>query len=305
MIPARWRRVVDASPVERRRLLLRSLVVWGVLGALAWLDRDRHVQANQAAVFAFIVSAIGWIVDVLATAAAATVTYLATVVSYIAKILWGFLADSGAMFAKVWDGIKVVWSDAVKPFLGWLHDMYDRVKDWMVRTFGPIIKWAERLREGFIDVYNRFVKPIVDALNTIKAVLDMLAKLHVPFAQRLEDFVDEVERAIVDNYLKLLGYINKIIDTLNGYFTLDGLLQRQLHLRTAMRDVFYLWRVAENSRWRPNTDAELEAIKRSSETADAQQGVTDTGDFWSDVQNDATAPMFAAVKETVDELWSA
>lgn len=299
----------DRSPGWRRRLVLRSLLVWSVFALLAWLDGRVHIQAAHAAVFSAISAAISFVAGILgdvgagiAAAAEATVTFLAHSLGWLASRTWGLMRDTGAMFSKVWTGAKFVWNDAVKPFFGWLHDKFEALKGWFDRTLSPVLKWAQRARGYIEDQYRRFVRPILNALHTTKTVLDVLARLHVPFAQKLENVVADIESTLLENYLRIIGYVNHAIDFLNSVLTSDGLLQRACFLRSAERDVFLLWRVMENSRRRELTAAEQEALVRSSETAAPARVVEIIGEYWSGTDNDDTAPLQAA-QQLAASVW--
>jgi hypothetical protein len=111
-------------------------------------------------------------------------------------------------------------------------------------------------------------------------VLDILAKLHVPFAQQLDTFVTDVEKVLQTNYLWLLGQVNRAIDTINGIITLDGFLQRFVLLRSLERDAFYVWRVLGNHGARPTTDEERYRVSRATIVRTIPEVTEDMGKYF-------------------------
>lgn len=303
MPAARWTRQAW------RHRVVRSLVVWAVLGLLALLDRHGPQIGQHAAVFSFIVSAISWVASAVgdlgaavATAAETAVVFLGQTIAYVGHGLATLMSNTGAMFSKVWEGAKIVYSDVLKPVAQWFHDVYDKVKNWMVDVFGPVIKWANRVKDELQSLYKRFVQPILKILDTSKAVLDILAKLHVPFAANLENVVNDIEQTILENYLRVLGYVNKAISTLNGFFTVDGLLQRFVLLRSIERDAYFIWRTMVNTGERPLTDLEAATLDRAGKSQTVDEMVVDIVAYFNDEENDTGAAIDSAVDLMLSDL---
>lgn len=237
--------------------LLRSLVVWSVLLLLAWLDRDCAVVAQQASVFAAIVQAIVWLGDLLATigtaiatTAEAAVIYLAQALGWLAKHVADILVSTGRMFAKVWHWVKLAWTDVVKPFLVWVDDIFTRFVKWMNKFFKPVFDFLTRVRDVLKDVYQRFIRPILDALNIAHVVLKTLGDLGVAWAKKLDRYVLETQQIITENFLRVLGWLNEVRDIVNAIVTPDRLLQRVPFLRTIERDAGWWIRGFWNSQVR-------------------------------------------------------
>lgn len=292
------------------RLVARSAVVWAILGAIAWLDRGRQVPAQHAGFFVLIwgaieavASIVGEVGAIIAASLEAVVGWCVSAIGWLATRVADILTNSGAMFAKVWEGARAVWQDAIRPALQWIHDWYLRIRDWLTKVFQPVFDFLGRVKAELLSLYKRFVQPVLDALNVTRAVLDILAKLHVPFAAALEGIVTDIEQTIAENYLRLIGYVNQVISTLNGLVTLDGLLQRFVFLRTLERDAFYVWRVMVNSGTRTVSAADHHQIVKKTQTATPDEFIGLSADWWNGNGGDFGASMDARVADAAS-FWN-
>jgi hypothetical protein len=229
---------------RHRRVLgpLASLSVWCVLAALAWLDSDGcawslhpGIALHTASVFAFIWSGIQALAGILSSAAEVTIAYLASAVSYLAAHVAMILHSTGAMFAKVWEGVKIVWSDVLRPALQWLDRQLQKFHAWLKSTLTPVFNWLTRVRDYLQDVYKRFVRPIIDTLDFLRALNRALLLFHVTLLQQLDAVLQKVEQRIEEPFLwvyqeltGLWSWIDRVID-IDGYyqrFTLARSMQR-------------------------------------------------------------------------------
>jgi hypothetical protein len=249
--------------VWRRRLAL-SLVVWGALALLAWLDTTTsHLPAQQAHVWQWIVGAATAIwagLSVAGAAIAATaiaaIGYLGAAVAWIAVHLAGFIVSSGAMFARVWESARRFYSGVLRPALVWLHDWYARARAWLRKYFGPVFRFLDRVRQELRRIYTRFVRPILDIIAVTRAVMRVLITLHVPFARALDQVLDKTEQVIDENVRRALLKVNKLLDLVDSVITFDGLFQRVPFLRSIERDVRYVFSALHRSRSTPLSDRE-------------------------------------------------
>ncbi len=232
----------------RRRSLgaWRSLGVWLLFALIAWLDSDGCVFAlrpgipvQHAAVFGAIVSAISTIGGWLGAGAAASASYLATAVSWIAGRLGTFIKATGAVFAKSWDALKIVYADVLKPAVQWIDAHVKRLYGWLRTTFQPVFDFLQRVRTELLAYYERFVRPFLDVVDYVRAGLRILGTLGVDWAKALDRKLGEWESVITENFLRVLGYLNRITDIPNSIVTVNGLFQRLPLLRSLDRDAGY------------------------------------------------------------------
>jgi hypothetical protein len=288
-----------ATPSTRRALQpWQAVLLWALIAFLWWLDQRFPVPGHRydAAIF-------GWLIGALTAVASAAevviagieasievaVIWLASAVGWLSSRLIELFVSTGAVFAKVWDALTGLWERVVVPVIREIDSWYERFRGWLARVVAPLVEWAQRVRDELTLIYRRFVRPILDVIDTTRRVLDILAKLHVPFAAQLDQYLTEAEQWFIGEWLRLTGYVNRILDTLDGLLTFDGLLQRFVFIRTLERDIFWTWRALMNSRRRGLTADEAEWTRRAGETQTVKECVSDVVAFWAGEETDATA----------------
>lgn len=219
-----------------------AIVVLAVLMGAAWLDRGRAVDVVQADVFTAIWAGIQIVASWLGTAGAAIATSLEGVVSYlVSAVAWlgGRVADiltsTGAMFARVWDGFKIVWSDVLKPALTWIDQQLTRLQTWLKDTFGPVFKWLQRVRDEIDGLYKRFVRPVVDTIEFIRQLNRALLTFHIDVLKQLDATLAQIEQRIEEPLLWLRSKIVELQNAVTFIVTADGFFQRLTLLRSMDR----------------------------------------------------------------------
>lgn len=253
------------SPADRRVAWLALVVV----AVASWLDADRCVVAQQAAVFSFVVQGLVWLGNAIGGAATFIGVHLEAVVAWLVSSLqWltGHVASifkaTGAMFARVWDGLKTYYNAVLKPFALEVWHFFDRVRGWLMKYLGPVLKWAKRVRDELLRYYQSIIAPVLDIIDVTRASLRVLGDLGVDWARALDQKLGEWESTVTENFLWVLGQVNRVIDTVNGIVTLDGLFQRVPFLATLRRDVGLAWNTLYNARHRGGTLGDLAAAAK-------------------------------------------
>jgi hypothetical protein len=285
--------------------------VWLALALLAYLDSRGRVQATHADVFSWFLSALGFLEDVgnviisgIEVALTTAVSWLVTAVTWIGGKIADIVLSTGSIFSKTWDALSSLWSDVIKPALSWIADAIKSFASWLHDFISPLLDWAKTVRDWVLEIYRDFVKPILDALAISKGILDILTALHVPFAATLDGYVQDLESWITKAYLEVLGKVNLVLNTINGLFTLDGLLQRFVLLRSVQRDIVFVQRALMNPSNRPLSDfdqAAQNARWQPQAPGDLQDALVD---YVNGGTNDTGAAIDAAVQNAVD-YWNA
>lgn len=282
------------SPADRRRALVALVVV----AIAAWLDRGRVSVAQHAGVFVFVVEALIVAGEAIEGAAAYIAIHLEAVVAWIlAHLAWlgGYVASilksTGAMFAQVWDYAKTFYSDVLKPLAEHLLEWYNRVKDWLKKYLGPVFDFLARVRTELLAAYKRFVKPFLDAIDIARAILKTLGDLGVEWAKALDQKLGQFESVITENFLKILGELNKVIGVVNSVITADLLFKRAPWLLTLKRDISPVAKMLAQKRTRPLTGDEQYAIERSAETHSVPSVIDDIVAVLEDGVSDGVGPL--------------
>lgn len=236
----RRRRTWNAD--RRRAALVVSLFV--AAAALDWLAGARSparvVPHHHAAVFSFIVAGIQLLAGWLATAAEITVTYLATALSWLAARVGHFLSSTGAVFARVWDGIKIVWSDVLKPALEWVDRTVKNVYNWLRKTFEPVFKFLDEVRDRIQKFYDRFVKPVTDTIDFIRQLNSLLKAFHIDVLDQIDQVLEQVRRYIDEPFRFVYAQLSRVQNVIDRVVTGDGFFQRYM-LVASLRKHAPLW----------------------------------------------------------------
>lgn len=231
--------------------------------------------------FSTVASWLGAAGGAIATALVTTVKWLSHGVGWLTSSLRKVISSTGGMFRRVWESARGLWSRVVRPFLIRVHDWINDLRAWLKRVAGPVFKFLNELRAKIREIYDKFVRPVLDTIAVIRGALQVLAKLHVPFAKALDQYLARLESAIVENYLKLTGVINRVINVIDSIVTFELLFQRVPFLRTLVRDAGYLNRIW----WHVN----LEAVKPATSPGegseeylprDPVQDASELKEFW-------------------------
>jgi hypothetical protein len=181
---------VRVVPLSRRQRVGVALGYVAGAALLYWLDSSAspfalHVARpiRGAAIFQAIVTGIEILAGWVATAAEVTAAYVWIALQWLGTATATFLRNTGAMFAKVWDGVKVVWSDVLKPALMWVDDKLKSLYAWLQDTFKPVFNFLREVRCRLNDFYTTFVRPVVDTIEFIRQINRVLLAFHISLLQ--------------------------------------------------------------------------------------------------------------------------
>lgn len=219
-----------------------AIVALAVLALVWWLDSASSglalrpgVELHAAGVIFAVWTGIQFIGAALAAAADIAVAYLVAAISWLAGAMATMLAGLGSILAKVWDGLKIVWSDVLKPTLLWVDDKLKAAYSWMKSTFKPVFDFLNDVRARLNAFYNTFIKPITDTIDFIRAINRALLAFHITFLQDLDSLLAELEQRIREPFLWINSQLNKIQNVLELIVTLDGFFQQVTLIRSMSR----------------------------------------------------------------------
>lgn len=243
-----------------------SLAFWSLVALVTWLDADHCLPTTSAGVFYAVWAGIEALAGFIATAAELTVTYLGAVVSWLASRVSDILMSTGAMFARVWDVLKVFYGDVIKPAFVYLAQKFEDLRAWLTDALKPALDFLTTIRDEIRAIYNTFIRPVLDVIDIVRGGLKVLEDLGVSWAKALDLKLGELESAITENFLKVLGKVNQIIGVIDAVITGDLLFQRVPFLRTLKRDIGAVSRSLIAARTRVLTSTERAKLARSTET---------------------------------------
>jgi hypothetical protein len=273
-----WRRV---DLTDRQRVGL-ALVTFGLFALVAWLDSPASGLAlrpstplRTAEIFSAIVAGIEIIAGWVATAAEVTAAYVWVALQWLGNATGVFLKSTGAMFAKVWDAAKIVWTDALKPALVWIDDHLKRLYSWLQQTFKPVFDFLTEVKRRLAAFYDTFVRPVVDTIEFVRQLNRVLLAFHIDLLKGIDSALQQIETRIEEPILWINAKLNEIWNALELVVTLDGFFQRLTLIRSMSRYAPQWMRIATNRRTKPLTGDQSYAIERANENPDIPAIVAD------------------------------
>ncbi len=169
-----------------------------------------------------IVSVVAWIAGAVADIAAAVVAALAAVWAAIGPILlW------------LWNGLKFVWSDVLKPtwelLKSWGEKVYQLYKDHVK----PIVDWIQGVAKTLRQVYKTFIQPIRDLISILEQFLRLTGLANTAIGSWLDGELHRLDGTIARMWEELTKPINLLLHLVNEVI-LDakGILQAPLLLES-------------------------------------------------------------------------
>jgi len=230
----------------RRLSLPHSLAVWGVVALVVWLDAayPLGVEVTGAFSFGLLVTGIVAVFKEIGKAAASTAVLIARVAVMIGVALARFGIQLAVVFARVASLLVRFWSGALRPLLAFLGRQFDRFVGWLQRTWGPVLEFLNKVRKEIDRLYTRYVKPILDTIEIARRTLQLLARLHVPFAKELDAKLAQLEDRLLAPIREVYARLNEAMNWINRIITLDGYLQQITLIRSLIRyqrDALKVW----------------------------------------------------------------
>lgn len=211
--------------------------------ARAWTPAPSDPLAPALAFWGIFVEIASLVWEGIHTVADATVTALV----FAVKLIWQSLdaVYAGARHVadairvglyKAWDFTKGLYEDILKPAWQKFWSLVDRVRGALEHALAPVIKFLRQVRDEIIGFYTKWVRPILDTIETTRKILRVLSALHLDFARKLDAKLGELEELIDRPFRIVLAKVNEILNVVNRVVTADGLFQRLALVRSITRD---------------------------------------------------------------------
>jgi hypothetical protein len=303
---------VSRAPLRARRSDAALVVGAYVVVALAvYLDSAASplrlapsVPITTAGVFGVVVVAFELLGTWIATAAEVTIIYLWAALTWLAGAMAGVVVSLGAMLARVWDAVKIVWTDVLKPALVWLDDVLKRVQTWLRDTLKPIIDFVGEVKRRIQAFYDTFVKPVVDTIDFIRGVNRVLLVFHIDLLQKLDTVLQRVEHEIQAPFLWIEEKLTEVQNLVNRIMTADGLFRRLALIRSMSRYAPAWLRVAVAARNKPVSDYDAYRLQASYIPQDPGDLSEQLGAYLEGVSND-TGDVIDAAAARLTAFWTA
>lgn len=203
------------------------------------------IETIVAEVFAFL-----WNVLV------AVFNYLLSGLIFLLNFFYGLMVDVGNAF-------KWLWQNIVKVALTKLVNVFFRVRAFLQRIFGPVIRWLKIARQIMDQYFNKFVKPVLNLIRHVRQVLQVFRLLGFKWAGRLDARLAQIENKIVQAYELIRQHLNEVISWVQLIVDPTFLLRRVPLFGALIRSAPELQNVLDNATQHTPSPDELDKMNRA------------------------------------------
>jgi len=146
----------------------------------------------------------------------------------ITRFAWKIANALGALFTALHD----IW-------VGFVDALWSAVKSiwkalWcVVSTVIPkIIQILKNMRRYLDWIYDHILRPIMNYLQKVRRILQILKALHVPFADKLDRIITQIQGRIFGPFLMVLRWFNIYGSWVNTILAYDLTIQKPIFVRT-------------------------------------------------------------------------
>jgi len=220
------------------------------------------------------------------------------VLGYAVQALWMTLRlfyntaleiGKGAMvgFRASWAFLKAAYDDVLKP--GWTKFWMwiDRARKWLDSFFKPVFDFLYAVRQQILDFYDQWIRPILDAIDIARKVLNVLSSLGVEWAKALDAKLAWLEAKINEPFLYALGKINEVIGIVDRIVTANGLFQRLALIKSIERDIKYIHDRLIASRLKPLDSHQIGVLAKATKATPMPQLIADLTAYTYGARNEA------------------
>jgi hypothetical protein len=181
------------------------------------------VDAGLDTVWSAVVGAI----DATVLAAISAIQDAITALGNAIKAAFAMLARLGGF---ILNALASMLRSLLKSILQVLQDIRNVLQKIAKDILPAIAKAVKAIRDKTLDLYKRFVRPLLIWIQDVRRVLNILAIFHVPFAEKLDAKLADLERRITAPLLLLLRYTNQVANWMNLIVTANYLIQKPTFL---------------------------------------------------------------------------
>ena len=132
------------------------------------------------------------------------------------------------LFQRLKKFLLHIWQQYVRHAIQWLALHVHKLRAWLRRTIGPIIKRLEKIKKWYDEHILKQQLRMIQMLQTIRRVLGILRIFHVKWAAKLDNSLADLQNRIETSISIVRGTLNQIINTLAIAFDPTMVITRDL-----------------------------------------------------------------------------
>jgi|SRR5579872_7107 len=156
--------------------------------------------------------------------------FLYLLIAAVFQFLWSVLVTVGNFF-------KTLWDDFFHTIFTGLYNAIVKVHDWLESILSPIVDFLKSVVKWMNWFFATYIKPILNVISQIRRFLEILRAFGIKWAATLDAALGKVQSDINGVFLKVMGYVNSLINIVNSLADPLGLFRRPT-LVMSMRRIF-------------------------------------------------------------------
>lgn len=134
--------------------------------------------------------------------------------------------------AALWTADALIWDSFTDQLWTNFKNVWKSVWTALATTIPTILKLIHDARQLLDQVYTKYIRKIMFWIQWARTFLAYLKLLHVPFAQKLDKIIGQIQTAVFAPFLYVLGVLNLYGAWINLILTQNLTLQRPVFLNT-------------------------------------------------------------------------
>jgi hypothetical protein len=136
------------------------------------------------------------------------------VVDWIARAFNNLVRILIFIFTALGKFLLHVWQQYIKKAIAWLASHVQKLRAWLKRTIGPIIKRLEKIKKWYDTHILKQQLRMLQQIQMVRRFLGILRLFHVKWAAKLDGALADVQNRIQQSIALVRGTLNQIINTL-------------------------------------------------------------------------------------------
>jgi hypothetical protein len=161
--------------------------------------------------------------------------------------------------ATVLRALDALWSGPLKQLLTLLKRFLEWLLKTAVRVLVNLARAIHRARELLDKYWEKYVRPVLLVIETIRKYLAILRLFNIKWADKLDGILGRIQAKILEPYLYIIRQLNTLANWQNIILTAGGRIQAPLFLRSLVHYRGYLQRVWFHTFATPGFNAQTQA----------------------------------------------
>lgn len=162
-----------------------------------------------------LISAVSGLTSLIRSVFIFLFNLIAVAFNTLAGALGASHAFSVQMFGGVRDFFRHLWEKIIKGGLLKLAMLYHRLKEWLDKHFGPLLKLIRIWRARLDFWFNHYIRPIINLINRVRKILVVFRIFHFKWAIALDNRLLRIESRILKVYTDLRRKLNEVATAIN------------------------------------------------------------------------------------------